>query len=726
MAFDALRRVGLKGAQDASRAIWSDYNIHDPGVTLLEHTCFALTELGYLNSHDIADLLSIDADDLALETLGLFGPRAVLPASPVTEADLEARLMKAPQIARATLRHDPAPGLYAASLVAGRRPDGSHWPAQAVADAAQARFADCHPLGTRLVEVQVARPRDCHLAGRITLAALARPEYALAELVFHVTQILSGLPRAHGDQAKGATRAEVLANPLLIHGEMPKVTSGLPPLGPHLNHLTSLPGIAGLKDLSLLKGAWQPRPGADDPDPDTQPHWMLADLTQTPDKASDLPALLIEQDGHSITLDPAAFAKALRQVTTDHLARAPHALDPDDWDQPIPHQPRTLPKPAPDALLPPVYRQAADSLAPYRAPVTSHLAGIRDTLKALPRTLTTKVQPAATPEARKAQITALDHLLALQGEAMPDIAGTGLNLYRSAHEAAAFAVTWRRDLLKALPDLNTDAGTGPTDTRPGGLLKRLAHLADLTAQPALRFSPNTPAGGVPRQPLFPPIGLALDPSATPHEGTLKPGSLSATDSPLDLLPPLDDSLEPLTPDALLAHAPFARDGCIHPDHLSRTCQHTAWLCAPVSSGRTLVLFDDATSPDLWPVASFEDPADAMAMANRLRRGWQALFKAAETITLIEEVALTDTPNFSHAHRAHLILPGWTPRTSQPAFRRHLHSLIRTHAPAQCLIMTHWLDLDTCERLEATLAEAKTSDIRGDIESLLTGLEGSDP
>ena len=59
--FAGLRRQGLKYAQQLSGEIWTDYNLHDPGVTILEQLCFALTDLLYRTGYAVPDLLT-DAD----------------------------------------------------------------------------------------------------------------------------------------------------------------------------------------------------------------------------------------------------------------------------------------------------------------------------------------------------------------------------------------------------------------------------------------------------------------------------------------------------------------------------------------------------------------------------------------------------------------------------------------------------------------------------------------
>ena len=41
-----LREMGIEEIQKLSGKIWTDFNLHDPGVTILEQLCYALTDLG--------------------------------------------------------------------------------------------------------------------------------------------------------------------------------------------------------------------------------------------------------------------------------------------------------------------------------------------------------------------------------------------------------------------------------------------------------------------------------------------------------------------------------------------------------------------------------------------------------------------------------------------------------------------------------------------------------
>ena len=56
--FKLLLDEGLTAIQQMAGKNWTDYNIHDPGVTILEQLCYALTELGYRSNFDFEDLLA--------------------------------------------------------------------------------------------------------------------------------------------------------------------------------------------------------------------------------------------------------------------------------------------------------------------------------------------------------------------------------------------------------------------------------------------------------------------------------------------------------------------------------------------------------------------------------------------------------------------------------------------------------------------------------------------
>lgn len=63
MNYALLREKGVARLQQLASSLWTDYNIHDPGVTILEALAYAITDLGYRSSYKIQDLLALAPGD---------------------------------------------------------------------------------------------------------------------------------------------------------------------------------------------------------------------------------------------------------------------------------------------------------------------------------------------------------------------------------------------------------------------------------------------------------------------------------------------------------------------------------------------------------------------------------------------------------------------------------------------------------------------------------------
>lgn len=84
LTFGPLRAEGVASLQRMTRE-WTDHNAHDPGITILEQVCYALTDLGYRMQHSMPDLLAGHSQD---PYASLYTPAAILPSGAVTLNDL--------------------------------------------------------------------------------------------------------------------------------------------------------------------------------------------------------------------------------------------------------------------------------------------------------------------------------------------------------------------------------------------------------------------------------------------------------------------------------------------------------------------------------------------------------------------------------------------------------------------------------------------------------------
>ncbi|SEL37861.1 hypothetical protein SAMN05216359_10898 [Roseateles sp. YR242] len=114
LGFEGLRAEGLRWLQALSGQRWTDHNLHDPGITLLEQLCFGLTDLVYRNGFPVADHLAGPGNVVDYDALSLHPPAAVFPCRATTPEDYRRWLLdRVPGLDDATLTLvQGQPGVY--------------------------------------------------------------------------------------------------------------------------------------------------------------------------------------------------------------------------------------------------------------------------------------------------------------------------------------------------------------------------------------------------------------------------------------------------------------------------------------------------------------------------------------------------------------------------------------------------------------------------------------
>ncbi|MCY1718975.1 hypothetical protein OU798_01390 [Prolixibacteraceae bacterium Z1-6] len=84
--YNFLKEKGQEYIEKLAGNIWTDYNTHDPGITILEMLCYAITDLGARISLPVKDLLTPADSTKSIEDQ-FFKALQILPSKPVTEND---------------------------------------------------------------------------------------------------------------------------------------------------------------------------------------------------------------------------------------------------------------------------------------------------------------------------------------------------------------------------------------------------------------------------------------------------------------------------------------------------------------------------------------------------------------------------------------------------------------------------------------------------------------
>lgn len=253
--FDALRADGIARLEAMAGGVWTDYNLHDPGVTLLEALCYSLTELAYRADFEVRDLLAgprpgahfgthegKDADDaLAIDrpeslwgappdvdphdhidwaALALHLPAQVFPCRPTTLDDLQQWLLdQLPQLDGATVRASATTaGLYDVVLDEAADHQVPNTP-----QLARELLASQRNLGEDLGRLLQVRKTRCRLHGLVVIAG-ARDATDIAAEVFEVcAALLSDTPlfnAAAEELPAGQSLDRLLCGPLLQRGRL--------------------------------------------------------------------------------------------------------------------------------------------------------------------------------------------------------------------------------------------------------------------------------------------------------------------------------------------------------------------------------------------------------------------------------------------------------------------------------------------------------------------------
>jgi hypothetical protein len=83
--YATLRQEGIRQLERLAGSQWTDFNEHDPGITILEQLCYALSDLAYRIGFPLPDLLSEGGAD---PYASLHGPERILSTRPASLMDL--------------------------------------------------------------------------------------------------------------------------------------------------------------------------------------------------------------------------------------------------------------------------------------------------------------------------------------------------------------------------------------------------------------------------------------------------------------------------------------------------------------------------------------------------------------------------------------------------------------------------------------------------------------
>jgi hypothetical protein len=106
MDYALLRQEGIRLLERMTGSLWTDFNSHDPGITILEQICYALTDLANRINYTMPDLLTAAG---SVTAASLPSPATILTQNPVTLTDLRKVAIDEIGVRNAWVEPAPAP-----------------------------------------------------------------------------------------------------------------------------------------------------------------------------------------------------------------------------------------------------------------------------------------------------------------------------------------------------------------------------------------------------------------------------------------------------------------------------------------------------------------------------------------------------------------------------------------------------------------------------------------
>ncbi len=194
MDFDFLKEEGLRKIQQLAGENWTDFNVHDPGVTILEQLAYALSELGYRTQMDFKDLYASQQNKTGNNTFYTAGK--ILPTNPVTTVDIRKQLLDEIDGVQnlwiyplnSFTQRKNIQGLY---LVFVELDGYNKYPPEDIKAEIKRRLNHSHNVGETFEEVIILKQKEVFVKMEMELEKDAFPELVHAQIIFKLKQIIS-------------------------------------------------------------------------------------------------------------------------------------------------------------------------------------------------------------------------------------------------------------------------------------------------------------------------------------------------------------------------------------------------------------------------------------------------------------------------------------------------------------------------------------------------------
>ncbi|MTI89271.1 MAG: hypothetical protein FH748_15050 [Balneolaceae bacterium] len=264
--FNELKKDGIGLIEQYCGGIWTDYNGHDPGITILEQLIYALTEISYRTEFEVKDLLTNPKDGTIDERKQvLISADEIMPCSPLITRDYT-KLLYDKVLGVANAWFSPIPvekygvnGLYKASVFVYDMPQY-----QSLQDRKRIQqniievLSDHRNLCEDFEEIEILEYVDLFIKADIEITSQNTPETILAEIYFTVSNFIAPEIKLYSYlelKDEGVSIDELFTGPSLQYGFTKDEELKERPLKVYdtqiIDIINNIKGVKSIKNLKL-------------------------------------------------------------------------------------------------------------------------------------------------------------------------------------------------------------------------------------------------------------------------------------------------------------------------------------------------------------------------------------------------------------------------------------------------------------------------------------------
>ncbi len=227
--YASLKKSGIRLLQDLCGKTWTDYNLHDPGITILEQLCYALSDLKYRTEFSVAEYLTNKEGNIDFERQALYRPHNILPSQPITTNDYRKVIIDSISeinnvwVETVSDKGVHPRGLYrvCVDLKEKTETDDHDTGRDSVIEKVKETYTSNRNLCEDLKEVRIVGHRHYALHADLEIDSKRDPVHVLAELYFVCSKYIApGIMFYSFEEmlSKGKSLEEIFTGPLTRHG----------------------------------------------------------------------------------------------------------------------------------------------------------------------------------------------------------------------------------------------------------------------------------------------------------------------------------------------------------------------------------------------------------------------------------------------------------------------------------------------------------------------------